>query len=230
MLSLSDVKPLHLADVSFPEGHPRAGETGPVFAFAVLHPQGPLLIDTGIGGDSPEIERWYRPVRTPLSEALAAVGLRPDDITAVVNSHLHFDHCGENRLFPGRPIYVQAREYEAAHGSLYTIPDWVDFPGARYELLDSEADLLPGVRAVPTPGHTAGHQSVVIGTAEGLAIVAAQAAETAGEFAQAIRERRTTADDAVRSLRRLHALKPRAVYFSHDARVWESETDGEQTR
>jgi glyoxylase-like metal-dependent hydrolase (beta-lactamase superfamily II) len=142
----------------------------------------------------------------------------------VVNTHLHFDHCGENNLFPNVPVYVQAAEYEAARGPAYTIPEWVDFPGATYERVDGETELLPGVHLLPTPGHTPGHQSVVIEGAEGRLLIAGQAAYSTGEFAG------TAAGDGdgawdrdayVGSLERLRALAPRRVYFSHDTTVWE---------
>jgi N-acyl homoserine lactone hydrolase len=49
----------------------------------------------------------------------------------------------------------------------YTVREWVDFPGATYVEHDGEAEILPGVRLLPAPGHTAGHQIVVVETDEG---------------------------------------------------------------
>ena len=63
---------------------------------------------------------------------LAKVGVSPGDITAIVNSHLHFDHCGNNSAFPGVPIYVQQAELKAAKEPHYTVPEWVWFPDAKY--------------------------------------------------------------------------------------------------
>jgi N-acyl homoserine lactone hydrolase len=89
-------------------------------------------------------------------------------VAVVVNTHLHFDHCGGNRLFPGIPIHVQRRELmDARTEDDYTVKEWVDFPGATYVEHDGEAEILPGVRLVPAPGHTAGHQIVVVETDEG---------------------------------------------------------------
>ena len=90
--------------------------------------------------------------------------------------HLHFDHCGGNRLFPGIPIRVQRREREAACEPGYTIPEWVEFPGARYVELEGEEEIVPGVRVLPTPGHTPGHQSVLVDTDDGLVVVAGDVA------------------------------------------------------
>src|SRR5919198_447405 len=91
----------------------------------------------------------------------------PDGLV-LVNTHLHFDHCGGNRLFPGIPIHVQRRELaDARTKDDYTVRDWVDFPGATYVEHDGEAEILPGVRLLPAPGHTVGHQIVVVETEEG---------------------------------------------------------------
>ena len=89
---------------------------------------------------------------------------------------MHFDHCGGNRLFPGIPIHVQRRELEAVREPDYTIPEWVEFEGATYVELDGEAEIVPGVRVLPTPGHTPGHQSVLVDTDDGLVVVAGDVA------------------------------------------------------
>jgi len=89
-------------------------------------------------------------------------------VAVVINTHLHFDHCGGNRLFPGLPIHVQASELAAARTQEgYTVREWVDFPGATYAEHDGEVEILPGVRLVPAPGHSDGHQIVVVETDEG---------------------------------------------------------------
>ena len=81
---------------------------------------------------------------------------------------LHFDHCGGNRLFPGVPIHVQARELADARSlDDYTIRGWVDFDGATYVEHEGEVALLPGIRLLPAPGHTDGHQVVVVETDAG---------------------------------------------------------------
>jgi N-acyl homoserine lactone hydrolase len=223
---LPAVERLHLADVVLPEGHPRAGEACPVYAFLVRHPDGHVLVDTGVS-DHPAIERVYRPERRPLADTLAALDLRPADVVAVINTHLHFDHAGENRLFPETPIFVQAPEYEAARGPRYTVPDAVDFPGARFELVNGEAEVLPGITLVPTPGHTPGHQSVLIESEEGRVLIAGQAAYSAAEFARAQcpNERDLAGqwdEEQYRaSLRRLWELGAHRVYVSHDRTTWE---------
>src|SRR5689334_19979834 len=85
------------------------------------------------------------------------VGLEPAEMDMVVNTHLHFDHCGGNHLFAGTPVYVQRAELDDARSlEDYTIPEWVEAPGVDYVPVDGTLELLPGVRLVPTPGHTRG--------------------------------------------------------------------------
>jgi glyoxylase-like metal-dependent hydrolase (beta-lactamase superfamily II) len=65
-------------------------------------------------------------------------------VAVVVNTHLHFDHCGGNRLFPSIPIHVQRRELaDARTKDDYTVREWVDFPRATYVEHDGEAEILP---------------------------------------------------------------------------------------
>ncbi len=181
-----------------------------------------------VGGDHPGIEALYRPERWPLADRLGELGIAAADVALVINTHLHFDHCGDNRLFPGKPIFVQAAEYEAAHAPGYTIPDWVDFPGANYDLVEGEREVLPGLTLIPTPGHTSGHQSVLLETGEGRIVIAGQAAYTAAEYANPEEAHARGLDSAwdreksLESLTRLRELGPQRVYFSHDPMVWEA--------
>lgn len=133
----------------------------PCLGYLVDHPDGLVLVDTGMG-THPEVDAHYRPARRLLAEALADVGTRVEDVTFVVNCHLHFDHCGGNPQLTHRPIVTQRLELEAARRADYTLPELIDAPGLHYEELDGEAEILPGVLVVLTPGHTAGHQSLVL--------------------------------------------------------------------
>jgi N-acyl homoserine lactone hydrolase len=137
------------------------GATFPGLVHTIEHPDGLVLVDTGMIDSRPEVED-LNPTPHPLPDELVS------RVAIVVNTHLHFDHCGGNRLFPGIPIHVQRRELaDARTQEDYTIREWVDFPGATYVEHDGEVEILPGVRLVPAPGHTEGHQIVVVETDEG---------------------------------------------------------------
>ncbi|MFD8464235.1 N-acyl homoserine lactonase family protein [Streptomyces cyaneofuscatus] len=206
--------------------HPRVE---PVLAYLVEHERGRLLFDTGIGAGDAGAEAHYRPRRRPLAAALGAVGAALGDVDLVVNCHLHFDHIGGNPLLAGVPVFVQEAELAAARRGGYTIDALVDFPGARYEELSGEAELWPGVWVVPTPGHTDGHQSLVVRQGDGKVIVfAGQAHDFASHYASDELARRAALDGVAPPLppyrpwmERLAAFDPGRVFFAHDCSVWE---------
>jgi N-acyl homoserine lactone hydrolase len=123
-----------------------------------------------------------RPIRT----VLAANGIQPEDIRMIANCHFHSDHSGGNFEFPGVPIFVQRAELARLRATPdYThAPSVADFPGAALEEIDGEAAPLPGVRIVPTPGHSPGHQSLVVETKEGRVILGGQAFNCSSDYAQ----------------------------------------------
>ena len=170
-MQLDSVRPVHVADVLV------EGEPWPGHLHVVEHPDGLVLVDTGMIDSTPELDAEWHPTIYP--ERIPREG-----VVAVVNTHLHFDHCGGNRLFAGSgvPIYVQRAEREAAREPDYTIPEWVEFEGADYRELDGEAEIVPGVRVLPTPGHSPGHQSVLVDTEDGLVVVAGDVTYRWDEF------------------------------------------------
>jgi N-acyl homoserine lactone hydrolase len=133
----------------------------------------------------------------------------------VVNTHLHFDHCGGNHLFANKPIYVQRRELEDARSQDdYTIREWVEAPGVRYVPVDGELELLPGLRLLPAPGHTPGTQVVVVETGGRPVVVAGDAAVWFGE----LDEPRTEGQLVIRG------LDPEVVWLSHTHEPWRPRT------
>jgi N-acyl homoserine lactone hydrolase len=130
-------------------------------------------------------------------------------VTAVINTHLHFDHCGGNRRFAGTPTFVQHAELEAAVEPGYIV-EWVHFEGESYVQLDGDAALFDGVSALFTPGHSPGHQAVVVETAEGVTVLG-------GDVTYSMRE---LIDGATPSIRRIHELEPALVYLAHHERPW----------
>lgn len=218
------ITPLLLSEVVLPDYHPRAGAGCVVYGFVIHHADGPVLVDTGVGTGHAEVDSLFAAVHHPIDHALAEVGVQPTDITMVINSHLHFDHCGNNRLFPGRPLVVQRVEYEAALQPNYTISEWIEFPGARWTPVDGETEVLPGISVLPTPGHTIGHQSILVSQAERVDVIAGQAAYDRDELdteASAEPLDQTEAEQTSASARRIKATNPNRVFFSHDPRIWQ---------
>jgi glyoxylase-like metal-dependent hydrolase (beta-lactamase superfamily II) len=230
VISTDDIVRLHLGHFTRPADGSMPGEPQFVCAYLIRHPDGLVLFDTGIGEGDQEMDATYHPVRRRLGDALASVGVEASDVRAVINCHLHPDHCGGNPSFGGTPIFVQAREHEAAHGADYTIPGLVDFAGAAYELHDGEADVAPGLRIVPTPGHTPGHQSLVVTTRQGNIVIAGQAMTFASDYARAHLAwhlARDGGDDPSHAypwwIDRLQAFDPARVLFAHDTAVWDAD-------
>jgi N-acyl homoserine lactone hydrolase len=197
----------------------------PCLGYVVEHPGGVLLFDTGMGSD-PEVDARYRPRRHGLYAALAAAGTDVGRITHVANCHLHFDHCGGNPELVGRPVFVQAGELaEARNSADYTLPEPLD--GGGFEELAGETEVLPGVFLLPTPGHTRGHQSLIVRRADGAVILAGQSHDTASEYAadHLSWQAHSAAHgeplpEVPRWVNRLQDFDPRVVYFAHDHSIW----------
>jgi N-acyl homoserine lactone hydrolase len=179
-------------------------------------------------GGNAEIDEHYRPRRHSLRAALARVGTHADDIGLVANCHLHFDHCGGNPELAGRPIFTQAVELKAARSGVdYTLAELVDGPALTYEEITGEAEVLPGVLLVPTPGHTAGHQSIVVRRRDGTVILAGQARDSASEYSADVLAQRAQNEGHGEPLpmtpqwiARLQRLDPARVLFAHDHAGW----------
>lgn len=159
----------------------------PVLAYLIESPNGRILYDVGCDyskvADPTLRARYYDPAvfafgapdmteAQRLSAHLARLGLTPADIDVVFIGHLHFDHAGGLCDVAGCEIHVQADEMASArsgHDPAYFIDD---FTGAYdFRLMHGEYDVAPGIRALSTPGHTAGHMSLWIETASGPPVI-----------------------------------------------------------
>jgi len=197
----------------------------PCLGYVIGHPQGMILFDTGMGS-RPEVDAHYRPRRVGVREALAAIGAQASDIGRAANCHLDFDHCGGNQLLGQIPVFVQGIELDTARQTPdYTLPELIE--GSRFERAEGEVEVLPGVFLMPTPGHTDGHQSLVVRQRDGAVIVAGQSHDTATQYAAdqlAWRARRDGHDQPLPDIPTwvdaLQRLDPRVVYFAHDRSVW----------
>lgn len=140
-----------------------------------------VAIETGIGNKLPDKLRGIYEAKARLPESFAAAGIRPEEIDIVINSHLHFDHCGWNttRLDDGRvvPTFPNARYFahrgEVEHGHLQLERDAVSYISANYDplvesgqmtLLDPRPgaleEIVPGISVELFPGHT--HQLMAV--------------------------------------------------------------------
>lgn len=149
----------------------------PTHAVLVDHPEGRLLWDTSCPRDWET--RWvetglqeYFPYdnvseQEYLDSRLGQLGLSVTDIDMVVLSHLHFDHCGNADLFAGSDarMICNRKEYEGAFGfdgafkGAHLKADYADLD---WETVEGDAELLPGVRVLETPGHTWGTMSLQV--------------------------------------------------------------------
>jgi glyoxylase-like metal-dependent hydrolase (beta-lactamase superfamily II) len=153
--------------------------------------------------------------------------MSPADIGLVINTHLHFDHCGQNAVFRHAPAYVQRAELARAKRESPELYDWFDFMNGRFELLDGDAEVLPGLEVLATPGHTEGHQCVLVhGDGGESDLLIGDAAYTPRQYADPDRpeDKLPTgqADDVPAwrgSLRRVRSLAPQRVHFCHHTDV-----------
>jgi 4-pyridoxolactonase len=153
----------------------------PVYAVYIDHPDAKIMLDTGF--DKAWVERklpFEKPEQSEeqtIPAQLARLGVKPEEIDIVINSHLHFDHCSGNTLFPQAKFYFSKSELRHAYvpdpwERLGYDPDLVVMPGMKMELLELghyEYEVLPGITLIETPGHSNGHLSAIVDPGNGAA-------------------------------------------------------------
>jgi len=183
-----------------------------------------ILIDTGIG-ELPEKYRKFHTVKRKPDEALRAQlqrhEVKPEDVDVVINTHLHFDHCGNNKSFTNAKFYVQADELRYAYA-----PDRFQKASYLREFFDVKVDYVPirgdyritdEVRILPTAGHSIGHQSILIRKDGKNYVYCGDAAPLKENL-----ERRNIpgvlyrSDQALQSLDKLRKIENAVYIFSHD--------------
>jgi glyoxylase-like metal-dependent hydrolase (beta-lactamase superfamily II) len=141
-----------------------------------------VLVETGMGNKLPErmVKFYGQPAK--LLSNLAAAGVAPEDIDIVINTHLHFDHCGWNTIrdkegkivptFPRAKYYAPAGEWQYARrpserDSISYLPDNYDplVKSGQMTLLKGGEEIVPGVSVRTFPGHTAHMQGVIVSSA-----------------------------------------------------------------
>ena len=172
-MAFPKIHPLHLGNITrrkmifgyFLE--PDVIIDAPIIAWYIETEAKKILVDTG-GGDpallkDPRFHPYNRGEQT-LENALKKLGVSRDDIDIVIATHLHWDHCGENRFFPNAQVIVQEAELEAArnpfpiqHGYVSELIENID-----YTVISGDVEIAPGIKTILAPGHTYGMQGVLV--------------------------------------------------------------------
>jgi glyoxylase-like metal-dependent hydrolase (beta-lactamase superfamily II) len=220
------------------------GEEGvikvPVPSYLITHPKGRVLFDTGlhaatlddpVGHIGENLARYHQFDFQPgqeIAARLEAVGVDPASIAFVINSHLHFDHCGGNAQLPNADILIQRRELEHArasdHRRGYLAPEWET--GQRLRAVDGEHDVFGDglVVCLPTHGHTPGHQSLRVRTETGGEFVLCGDACYLRDSLEKLRLPGVIADPqgALAVFHRLREMQARGarILFGHDPEFW----------
>jgi glyoxylase-like metal-dependent hydrolase (beta-lactamase superfamily II) len=152
------------------DGKPHAGI---VPCFVIKHPKGTLLWDTGMGDSLAQKAGGivqggiHMSLATTLPEELKAIGLAPADITFMAFSHFHFDHTGNANEFPASTWIINKTELawaESKPGPLVNLDSFSSYKTVRKQMIDGDYDVFGDgrVRILKTPGHTPGHQSLLL--------------------------------------------------------------------
>ena len=146
----------------------------PIYVFYLAGGPEKILVDTGLEQFMvpPGVKEELGLEILEFEDALAKYDLAPEDIDLIIHTHLHNDHCENDYKCVNARVYVQAREYE-----FFKDPHPVDhryFPDLLDEVevvtVEGDAQIVPGVSVMLTPGHTPGGQSVVVNTRQGKAV------------------------------------------------------------
>lgn len=206
----------------------------PVYSVLVEHDDGLFLFDTGIGLEHMQrvlpFELPEQTAEQTLPAQLARCGFGLEDVTVLVNSHLHIDHVGGNRLFRGTDVrnvihereVAQARNHEPFEFFGYSDTSW-DYEGANIQTVSGDHELAAGIHLLETPGHTVGHYSVLL-EGERPLLFAMDVAYTAEALERGIQPGfHHTPVDGVRSIARVKqvaAERGAEIFYSHDMEAW----------
>ncbi len=216
----------------FPDGGPEIIRI-PVWSGLLRTSEGIVLFDTGLHPvhvDRPDAtfgpQSAVRPVMArddAIVARLASVGVRPDDVAIVVNSHLHFDHSGNNGAFPKATFVVQGEHLAYAKGKPNFPGVYWDIPELTYLPVSGRSRIAPGVEVVPTPGHAPGHQSLVVDLREtGRVVLCGDAAFTRENLERGVIRAidQAAAMESLAFIRSVVDDDLDRVFTSHDAASW----------
>ncbi|WP_417308551.1 N-acyl homoserine lactonase family protein [Devosia sp.] len=224
--------------VSLRGANPRFIVSVPICTYLLDTTEGWVLLDAGLDEhhlrDPSQIEKYFAPgawhpppVVKPEHEMgaqLAAIGIGFEDISTLVLSHLHADHSGHIKRMPQARVVIQKVEYDYAFSDAekiaYFTEDY-DLPSIDWQIIDGDTPILPGIEAIFTPGHTPGHQSLVVDLPRtGKVILTADVGDWIENFTKEILPGSATNDDeALASIRRINALWANTgaeMFLTHD--------------
>lgn len=147
----------------------------PCSFFVITGGEEPILVDTGASAELMSRLR-LEPVRHVMDfdEALFKLGLHPDDIGLVIQTHLMYDHCGNSKRLKNAKFVVQKKELEFAknpHPMFAGAYQRELFEGLPFKVVDGDVNLTPGIKLLLCPGHSPGTQSVAVTTKVGVAVI-----------------------------------------------------------
>jgi glyoxylase-like metal-dependent hydrolase (beta-lactamase superfamily II) len=143
----------------------------PIYVFYVEGGDKKILVDTGLDQFvvPPEVGEENGVEILEFEDALAKVDLSPEDVDIIIHTHLHNDHCENDYKCPNAKVYVQKTEldfFQEPHPIDHRYyPDLLD--DVEVVTVDGEAQIVEGIRVVPSPGHTPGTQSVLVQSSQG---------------------------------------------------------------
>lgn len=207
----------------------------PVSAYLIRLDDGTtIVVDTGMSRlhiDDPRLTFRGTPMEDALLPDMAAedsleyrlqaLDVAPADVDYVINTHLHFDHAGNNDLFPDATFMVQREHHATAVGNASFPNQYWNFPNARFELLDGESTLFAGVETILTPGHAPAHQSVMVRLpTTGNTVICGDAVYVQANFDHDNWQGQADPDEARRSAHKLLDIAARedaTLLYGHDA-------------
>ncbi|GHA13880.1 N-acyl homoserine lactonase [Devosia pacifica] len=224
--------------VSLRGANPRFIVSVPICTYLLDTEAGWVLFDAGLDShhltDPAQVEKYFSrdgwfppPVVEPvheMEEQLRQIGIGFEDISILILSHLHADHSGHIKRMPQAEIIIQKREYDYAFSDepkVAYFPEDYDLPGLNWTVIDGDQQLMPGIDAIFTPGHTPGHQSLVIDLpSKGKTILTADVGDWIENFTQEILPGSATNDEeAIASIHRINDLHQRTdgeMFLTHD--------------
>lgn len=223
----TSVERLYLMEVA------RVGEpmNRPVVAYLIQTRDGKnILVDSGLATDAP-VPPGFPPVQwdRTVVEQLASIGIQPEDVDVLICTHFDMDHASYHGAFTNAQFVVQRRHYDNALQNpryAFTRPQW-DQPVERFQFVDGDCELLPGVELIATDGHATGHQSLLIRLPQtGAVLLTIDAVMTQGRFNMAVEKSPQDEDlDALRaSTQKLLDVVEREhvalTIFGHDGAQW----------